>query len=272
MSHALTLPVVKVMVHALLFDEVMRTAAARGNLEQAQRGSAINFVLNQGPVINGLLWKCRWPRRKWRMTLTTYFPRTQSISGILSDMVRADQLYLGSYSCMHARFTQLDIDLICRHTWVIMCHFCFLNINMLKKLEGVCRKRGSKNGVRIPFSDPVFYFLMRSTMQYTVTRSREASAWEPCARNLKAIFATWSGTCLYCGSYGVDVAQFWIIEIFALPSCSCKPAGDHKLPRIDSVTATTNPRPNSVCSSLFEMTSGLTLQENVTAASKYLTF
>ena len=52
-SHGLTWPVVKVVIHALLFDEVMRAAATR-DLEQAQRGAANEFVLNQGPVVKGV--------------------------------------------------------------------------------------------------------------------------------------------------------------------------------------------------------------------------
>ena len=58
MPHSLTLPVVKVVVHALLFDEAMRAAATR-DLEQAHWGAANEFVLNQGPVVRGLLGKCR---------------------------------------------------------------------------------------------------------------------------------------------------------------------------------------------------------------------
>ena len=60
-SHALTYPVVKV-VHALLFDAgplLHCSMQATCDLEQAQRGAANEFVLNQGPVVRGLLWKCR---------------------------------------------------------------------------------------------------------------------------------------------------------------------------------------------------------------------
>ena len=37
-----------------------------------QAGAANTFILNQGSVVRGLLWKWRWPRRKWRMTQTAY--------------------------------------------------------------------------------------------------------------------------------------------------------------------------------------------------------
>ena len=37
------------------------------------RGAANEFVLNEGPVVRGLLGKCRWPRAKWRMTQTAYW-------------------------------------------------------------------------------------------------------------------------------------------------------------------------------------------------------
>ena len=61
-----------IMVHALLFDEARTrwldftlVAVYTRDLEQAQW---MNY-LNQGPVVKGLLGKCRWPRRKWRITV-----------------------------------------------------------------------------------------------------------------------------------------------------------------------------------------------------------
>ena len=61
-SHALTCLIVKVVVHPLLFDEVMRLASTR-NLEQVLRGhSEWICVSNQGPIA------CVGVAREMRMT------------------------------------------------------------------------------------------------------------------------------------------------------------------------------------------------------------
>ena len=61
MSHALTLPIVKVAVHTLLFDEARARWLEYVSVAmylRPQAGAANEFVLNQGPIVRGLVGKC----------------------------------------------------------------------------------------------------------------------------------------------------------------------------------------------------------------------
>ena len=67
-THVLTVPVVKVVVHALLFDEVMRICVKLQVAYSSRRIEAQQ--MNLFWMSRGLLGRCRWLRRKWRITQT----------------------------------------------------------------------------------------------------------------------------------------------------------------------------------------------------------